>query len=184
MLGIPEGGVTLDYCCKLMMEYTALDSAQLYLLLKRFSPYSRKKRMQLCRTLCHTQYARQISANGRNYFILRPGIKIEGRLKQQICCFWIPLDYIDKVDRHFATGTPGSLISMEIGGRDYTVLYVQQGKEKLCSYQMEQGGVTRYFILVEDLSQIPLIKGGQIHAYAMLDEKNTIHYYSGTESGG
>ena len=116
MLGIPEGGVTLDYCCKLMMEYTALDSAQLYLLLKRFSPYSRKKRMQLCRTLCHTQYARQISANGRNYFILRPGIKIEGRLKQQICCFWILLDYIDKVDRHFATGTPGSLISMEFGG--------------------------------------------------------------------
>ena len=184
MLGIPEGGVTLDYCCQLMMEYTALDSAQLYLLLKRFSPYSRKKRLQFCRALCRSQYARQMESEGRHYFILRPKIKIEGRLKQQVCCFWLLLDYIDKADRHFATGTPGCLISMEIAGRDYSILYAEQGKERLCSYLMEQGGTTRYFVLVENLSQIPLIKGGQIHAFAMLDEKNTIHYYSGTETGG
>ncbi|RKJ53725.1 hypothetical protein D7Y09_12480 [bacterium 1XD42-1] len=31
MLGIPEGSaITLEYCCKLMMEYTVLDSAALY----------------------------------------------------------------------------------------------------------------------------------------------------------
>lgn len=90
------------------------------------------------------------------------------------------LDYIDKVDRHFATGTPGSLISMEIEGRDYSILYAQLGKEKMCSYLMEQSGLTRYFIVVENLAQIPLIKGGQIHAFVLLDEKNTLHYYSGT----
>lgn len=181
MLGIPEGSaITLEYCCKLMMEYTVLDSAQLYILLKRFSPYGRKKRLQFCRTLCHTQYARQTEYGGRNYFILRPGIKIQGRIKQQVSCFWVLLDYIDKVDRHFATGTPGSLISMEIEGRDYRILYVEPGKEKMCSYLMEQSGMTRYFIVVEDLAQIPLVKGGQIHSYVLLDEKNTIHYYLGT----
>ncbi len=181
MLGIPEGSaITLEYCCKLMMEYTVLDSAQLYILLKRFSPYGRKKRLQFCRALCHTQYARQIECGGRNYFVLRPGIKIQGRIKQQVSCFWVLLDYIDKVDRHFATGTPGSLISMEIEGRDYSILYAQLGKEKMCSYLMEQSGLTRYFIVVENLAQIPLIKGGQIHAFVLLDEKNTLHYYSGT----
>ena len=181
MLGIPEGSaITLEYCCKLMMEYTVLDSAQLYILLKRFSPYRRKKRLQFCRALCHTQYARQIESGGRNYFVLRPSIKIQGRLKQQVSCFWVLLDYIDKVDRHFATGTPGSLISMEIEGRDYSILYAQLGKEKMCSYLMEQSGMTRYFIVVEDLAQIPLVKGGQIHSYVLLDEKNTIHYYLGT----
>ena len=181
MLGIPEGSaITLEYCCKLMMEYTVLDSAQLYILLKRFSPYGRKKRLQFCRALCHTQYARQTEYGGRNYFILRPGINIQGRIKQQVSCFWVLLDYIDKVDRHFATGTPGSLISMEIEGRDYRILYVEPGKEKMCSYLMEQSGMTRYFIVVEDLAQIPLVKGGQIHSYVLLDEKNTIHYYLGT----
>ncbi|MCI8755145.1 MAG: hypothetical protein HFG18_00995 [Oscillospiraceae bacterium] len=50
----------------------------------------------------------------------------------------------------------------------------------MCSYLMEQSGLTRYFIVVENLAQIPLIKGGQIHAFVLLDEKNTLHYYSGT----
>ena len=83
------------------------------------------------------------------------------------------LDYIDKVDRHFVTGTPGSLISMEIEGRDYSILYAQPGKEKM-------SGRTRYFILVENLAQIQLIRGGHVHAFVLLDDKNTIHYYSGT----
>ena len=143
-------------------------------------PLWTKKAAAVLQSIMPYQYARQIESGGRNYFVLRPGIKIQGRLKQQVSCFWVLLDYIDKVDRHFATGTPGSLISMEIEGRDYSILYAQPGKEKMCCYLMEQSGRTRYFILVEDLAQIPLIRGGQIHAFVLLDEKNTIHYYSRT----
>ncbi|MCI9669882.1 MAG: hypothetical protein HFG19_09450 [Oscillospiraceae bacterium] len=42
------------------------------------------------------------------------------------------LDYIDKVDRHFATGTPGSLISMEIEGR-ITASFMHSWARKKCA---------------------------------------------------
>lgn len=60
---------------------------------------------------------------------------------------------------------------MEIGGRDYSILYAERGKERACCYSMEQSGETRYFVLIEDLSQIQLIKGNRIHAFAVLNEK-------------
>lgn len=179
-----EVGITLEYCRELLLEYTALDSAQLYSLLKRYSDFSRKKRLRFCKALCTAQYARWVEIGDRRYFTVRPGVRIEGRLRQQISCFWVLLDYFDRVERHFATGTPGSLISMEIGGRDYSILYAERGKERACCYSMEQGGETRYFVMIEDLSQIPLIKGNRIHAFAILDEKNTIQYYSGSYTGG
>ena len=116
--------------------------------------------------------------NNRHYFVRRFQVKIEGEIKKRIQCFWVLLDYMNQVDQHYASGTPSSLISMEIDGRDYSILYAETGKEKLCNYQMERGGVTRYFVVVENLSQIPLIKGEQIHAFVLLDEKNTVHYYS------
>jgi len=178
MLGLKGSShVTLEYFCELMREYKALDSAQIFIMLKRYSGFTRKQRIRFCTRLCDAQYARKTQIGERYYFILRPNIRVEGQLLQQIKCFWVLLDYMDHADRHYATGTPGCLISMEIDGRDYSILYVEKGKEKACSYQMERGGVTRYFVLVEDMSQIPLIKGDQIHAFAMLDEKNTVHYY-------
>ena len=178
MLGLKNmNRVSLEYFSELMREYKALDSAQIYTLLKRYSSYSRRQRMHFCRRLCDAQYARKTQLGDRSYYILRPNIRVEGHILHQIRCFWILIDYMDQVDGHYATGTPGCLISMEIDGRDYSILYVEKGKEKACSYQMGRGGVTRYFVMVEELSQIPLIKGDQIHAFALLDEKNTVHYY-------
>lgn len=130
------------------------------------------------KTLCQEYYAARIAFEGRTYFVRHPKIQIKGRLRQQIRCFWVLLDYLDRVDRHYASGTPSSLISMEIDGRDYSILYAERGKERMCSYQMAQGGATRYFVVVEDTAQIPLIKGEQIHAFALLDERNSVKYYS------
>lgn len=179
MLGIKQASdITLDYCCNLMVEYSALDCAQIFSLLKRYGGYNRKQRMRLCQALCRSGHARELKVNNRHYFVRRFQVKIEGEIKKRIQCFWVLLDYMNQVDQHYASGTPSSLISMEIDGRDYSILYAETGKEKLCNYQMERGGVTRYFVVVENLSQIPLIKGEQIHAFVLLDEKNTVHYYS------
>lgn len=178
MLGIHQPSeATLEYCCSLIAEYTALDCAQVLTLLKRYGGLSRRDRNRIAKLMCQS-HARKMESGGRSYFVRRP-LKIEGRLFQQIRCFWVLLDYLDRVDHHCAANTASSLISMEIGGRDYSILSVPKGKERACSYSMERGGSTRYFILVEDLEQIPLIRGTQIHAFALLDEKNTVHYYKG-----
>lgn len=169
--------VDLEYCCSLMAEYTALDCAQMFSLLKRYGGYRKRDRIDICRQMRMQKYIHRIEVEDRKYFVLNPQISVTGRLQQQIRCFWLLLDYLDRVDQHFAAGTPSSVITMEIEGRDYSILYAAKGKERACNYSMERGGITRYFVMVEDLSQIPLIKNEQIHAFAMLDEKNTVHYY-------
>jgi len=166
-----------------MIEYTALDSAQLYSILKRLGNIADGTRKKMMRRLCQQQYAKWLKhEDGRTYFMRRRSIEIKGRLWEQIMCFWVLLEYLDQVDSHCATGTPSSLISMEIGGRDYSIIYAKPGKEKMCGYSMKTGGVTRYFIVVEDTNQIPLIQGDQIHAFATISEKRKVTFYC--ESGG
>ena len=93
-----------------------------------------------------------------------------------IICFWILLDYIGKADRHYATGT-FTRISMEIGDKDYSIVHVPVGAEKLCSSNIAKAGETRYFVVVDDVSQIPLIKGEKIHSFATVSKTGRIQYY-------
>jgi hypothetical protein len=118
--------------------------------------------------------------DGRYYYAKGPGFSPTGKYKAQIICFWVLLGYICKVDKHCATGT-FSRISMEIDGRDYDIVYVQKGQERLCNANMRSGGDVRYFVVVEDVSQIPLIKGEKVHTFATVSEEGKIQYYS---SGG
>lgn len=182
MLGIRQpSDADLEYCDALIIEYTALDCAQILTLLKRYGGLSRRDRNHVARLLCQGR-AKRIEAGERSYFVRRP-LRVEGRLLWQVRCFWVLLDYLDRVDRHCAANTPSSCISMEIGGRDYSVLYVPKGQERAACYSMERGGKTRYFVMVEDLEQIPLIRGTQIHAFALLDERNTVRYYAAEKEG-
>lgn len=161
MLGISQpADVTLEYCCALIAEYTALDCAQVFTLLKKYGHIPDKQRFHIGRVMCKHQYAKKIAFEGRTYFVRHPRIKPTGRLMRQICCFWVLLDYLDRVDQHYASGTPSSLISMEIEGRDYSILYCERGKERMCSYSMERGGETKYFVVIEDINQIPLNQSG------------------------
>ena len=180
MHGIKEpADVTVEYCARLMMEYTALDSAQLYLILKRFGNVPDRRRKQMMRQLCQQQYAKRFKhEDGRTYFVRRKRIQVKGRLRERVMCFWVLLEYLDQVDRHCSTGTSSSLITMEIGGRDYSILYAAPGKERMCSYSMTIGGVTRYFIVVEDTNQIPLIQGDQIHAFVTISDKRKVQFYT------
>lgn len=178
MLGIKEpSDVTLEYCCKLMLEYSALDSAQLFTIIKQYGEQSKSKRKQLVQQMRQMQYAYIVRKEDRIYYVRRRKIEIEGQIKAQVICFWVLLKYLNRVDRHHASGTPSSVISMEIEGRDYSIIYVEQGKELMCSYSMEKGGVTRYFVVVEDAAQIPLIKGDQIHAFVTVDEVRQVQFY-------
>jgi len=169
--------VDLQYLCRLIHEYGMLDSAQLYVLLKRYGETGKNERHAIVKSLHERGYARWVSHGDRSYYISGPGITLTGKRKFQIICFWVLLDYIHKVDSHHATGT-FSRISMEINGRDYDIVYVEIGQERLCNANMRAGGDVRYFVVVEDVKQIPLIKGDKIHTFATVSAKGQVEYYS------
>lgn len=169
--------VNLEYCCLLLREYTALDCAQLFTLLKKHSEIPDKQRRKLELAICGRKYAHKIKHADRTYLVARPKISLKkGQYREQIICFWILLDYIEKVDRHYATGT-FSRISMEIGDKDYSIVHVLPGLERFCNSHMEKGGETRYFVIVDDPKQIPLIESDKIHTFATVNETGRIEYY-------
>ena len=169
--------VTFDYCCLLIREYVVLDCAQLFTLLKKHSEIPDTQRRKIELAICGRKYARKIRYADRTYLVAGPKVSLnKGRYKEQIICFWVLLDYIDKVDRHYATGT-FSRISMEIGEKDYSIVHVSPGLERLCNSHMEQGGETRYFVIVDDPAQIPLIQGDRIHTFATVSKTGQIQYY-------
>lgn len=169
--------VDLRYCHRLIQEYGVLDSAQLYVLLKRHRQISKKKRYYIIKNLYMQNLARRVLIDDRSYFVRGPGISPTGKYKSQIICFWVLLDYIHKVDNHHAVGT-FIRISMEIDGRDYAIAHVKNGEERLCNANIRAEGDVRYFIIVEDVSQIPLIKGDKIHTFATVSEQGKVEYYS------
>jgi len=169
--------VTEEYVARLLREYSALDCAQVFTLIKRHGGITAKNvKKRFENELIHQHFVRKVEYADRRYFMKHPNVRIKGRIKEQIICFWILLDYIGKADRHYATGT-FTRISMEIGDKDYSIVHVPVGAEKLCSSNIAKAGETRYFVVVDDISQIPLIKGENIHSFATVSKTGRIQYY-------
>ena len=169
--------IDLQYCFGLISEYKILDSAQLYALLKKEGQMSKNQRHYIVKSLQTRGLARQMSQGGRKYYVVAPGIAPTSKYKAQIICFWVLLEYIGKVDTHYATGT-FSRIGVEIDGRDYAIVYVEKGQERLCNANMQAGGDVRYFVVVEAVEQIPLIVGDKIHTFATVSGEGKVEYYS------
>lgn len=169
--------VDLEYCRRLVKEYSVLDCAQIYALMKRVGQLPKRRRQYIAKSLCARGFALKIAEGDRSYFIRGPGLFPKGKYRTQIICFWVLLDYIDRVDSHHAAGM-FSRISLEIDGRAYGIMYVKQGQERLCNANIRSGSDTRYFVIVEDIAQIPLIKGDKIHSFATVSEKGEVEYYA------
>ena len=169
--------IDMEYCLELIREYSVLDSAQLFVLMKKAPHINKRRRHYIGKSLYARGFARTITYGGRRYYTASPGILPTGKFKAQIVCFWVLLDYICRVDKHGATGT-FSRIYMEIDGRDYDIVYVEKGQERLCNANMRAGGDVRYFVVVEDAAQIPLIKGDKIHTFATVTEQGKVDYYT------
>ncbi len=177
MDGVMHGSqVDLEYCYRLIYEYSILDSAQLFVLMKRAGALTKRQRHHVGKSLQARGLALKTTSDGRNYFAKGPGLSPNGKFRAQIICFWVLLDYIDKVDSHNAVGM-FNRISLEIDGRSYGIMYVKKGHERLCNANMRAGGETRYFVVVEDVSQMPLIKGDKIHTFATVSAQGKVEYY-------
>ena len=169
--------VDFDYCCLLIREYSILDAAQVYALMKRAGQLSRRRRLYIAKSLCARGYALKLVEGDRSYFARCPGLTPTGKYRAQITCFWLLLDYIDKVDSHNAVGT-FNRISLEIDGRSYGVMLVKRGQERLCNANIKAGGDIRYFVIVEDVSQIPMINMDKVHTFATVSEHGQVEYYA------
>lgn len=171
----------LDYCRLLLHEYSILDSAQLFGLLKENSGLSKKARERLMRSVRHWGTTHYMELNDRKYYAKNPHIKPAGRYLAQIKCFWVLLQYIDKVDCHNAPGT-FTRIAMEIGERSYGIVYVPDGAERLCNSHIRRSGDVRYFVIVDEPEQIQRISAEKVHTYATVGDRGQVEYYPANQS--
>lgn len=172
--------VTLEYCWQLIQEYSILQSAQLYVLLKKYGSLDKNKRHRLVRGLCRQWHIHEVSHNGIKYIANKPDIRPSGRYEKQIACFWVLLDYFSQAEKHYATGS-FTRISMEITGQDYSFVYMDKGDERLCMANMDKSGSTKFIVVLEDISQISMIHSDKIRIFATVDEKGKVSYYKGKE---
>lgn len=175
-----ESDVTLEYCWQLVQEYSILEKTQIYNLLKRVGKLKKNQRHGIVRGLCKQWHIHEIVYEGRNYLANRPKLLPTGQYKKQIVCFWILLDYLTQIESHYATGT-FSRISLVINKKDYDIIYVEKGSESLSVGNIQKAGETSFIVVVEDSSQIPLIRSDKIRMYATVS-KSEVTYY--TMKGG
>lgn len=172
--------VTLEYCWQLIQEYSILQIAQIYVLLKKHCGLDKSKRHNLVRSLCRQWHIHEISHNGVKYLANKPDMRPNGRYAKQITCFWVLLDYFHQTEKHYATGS-FTRISMEIAGQDYSIVYVSNGEEKLCMANIEKSGSTKFIVVNEDVNQILMIHSEKIRIFATVDEKGKVSYFKGKE---
>ena len=184
MLGISGlDDFPLEYCWQLVHEYAILHNAQIHVLLKKHTSLKRRERYHIAEDLRKQWCIWDVYYNDTHYIANDKKMIPKGRYMKQIACFWVLLDYFDKVSSHYATGT-FTRISMEIAGQDYSIVYVGVGEEGLCRLNIEKSSGTRYIVVVEDISQLALIKSSKIRTFAIVDDIGNIRYYTPKKEAG
>ena len=174
--------LTIDYCWQLVQEYSILHNAQINVLLKKYSALNKNDRRRLLRSLSQQWHISKLDYQDAMYFANKPDITPTGRYQKQIACFWVLLDYFDKVSSHYATGT-FTRISMEISKQEYSLVYVGIGDEGLCMANIQKSGDTLFIVIVEKPEQIMRIKSDKIRVFATVNEKGAVRYYA-AQGGG
>ena len=178
MLGIAAlHDFPMEYCWQLVHEYTVLHNAQINILLKKYSNLNKKERYRAVKGLRMQWCIRDVYHNDAHYIAKSKKAIPTGQYMKQIACFWVLLDYFDKVSIHYATGT-FTRIHMEIDGEDYSIIYVGVGEEGLCRVNIEKGGKATYIAVVEETSQMKLLGSDKIRLFAIVDDKGSVRYYS------
>lgn len=169
--------IDVAYLWKLVQEYEVLRKAQLFVFLKKMKEFSRNERYRIVKSLMEQIRIFPHEFDRKAYLSSRKLSNITSTQHKRIQCFWLLLDYMQSVDEHFSTGTY-SRISMILNGKDYDILYVEAGEEKICLSHIEHNGKTDYIVVVEDNTQISNLTHPQIKAYATVTDIGEITYYS------
>ena len=184
MLGIAGlRDAPLEYCWQLIQEYSILHNAQIHVLLKKHSSLTKNDRHRLFKSLRKQWRIRDVHHNDSHYITNNAKMTPTGNYQKQIACFWVLINYFDKAQNHYATGT-FTRISMEIEGRDFSIVYVGIGDEALCQVNIEKGGETMYIVVVENIEQMKLIHSEKIRTFAMVDEKGKVRYFTVKKEDG
>ena len=95
-----------------------------------------------------------------------------------IAAFWVLLDFIDKVEYHFASDFPVK-ISFFTDGEMYDIIHVPSGQEMLIGRAIAgvSDNSSRRIVLIDSQEQIPQINIANTVGFCTADAGGSIHYY-------
>ena len=95
-----------------------------------------------------------------------------------IAAFWVLLDFLEKVETHFASDFPVKL-SFFADSEVYDIIHVPYGQEMVICHALkgQQEEAARRIILIEDQEQIPDINITNIAGFCTVDADGSVHYY-------
>lgn len=203
MLGIRAcETVGLSYVDDLIAEYGILHKAQAYGILKR-AGYSKAARNTYIKRRIKEKHFRELDG-----FLIEAGsLEITARQINLVRCLWVLMDYIDKIDAHYALYQE-TYIGFETEGRLYEITWVEPGGERELEQRLVRSRVemvkkmnlallqnyiaeaeaqamenTQYIVVIASENQIPIICPDRILSLALVGDNGKIIYYPANSAG-
>ncbi len=207
MLGLTKEPLTSQYVENLVEEYGSVRSDQLLRLYENMGIPSKKAKKEIGliqRIASRMFYDKNADAFLSNSYERESLSREFAREK----CFWVMLDFINKVENHFPVGSylSPSQICLMLEDRSYEIAYCEKGMEEYFNNQLRAARIellcraesayfapivekddkavieaAKYIVVVENIEDAGRIRSQQIAFFVTLDEKNVCTFYSAEE---
>lgn len=207
MFGLTKEPLTYQYVEDLVDEYGAVRSDQLLRLYENMGIPSKKavKTLNSIQKLAsRVFYDKNADAYYSNNYE-RKSLSQEFAMEK---CFWVMLDFINKVENHFPVGSylSPSQICLMLEDRSYEIAYCQKGLGAYFNNQLRAARLellcraesayfapivekddkavieaTKYIVVLDDIEDAREIRSQQIAYFVTLDEEHVCTFYSAEE---
>lgn len=207
MFGLAKEPLSYQYVEDLVEEYGSVRSDQLLRLYENMGtpPKKAEKAINSIKNLASRMfYDKNAGAYYSNSYE-RKSLSQEFAMEK---CFWVMLDFINRVENHFPVGSylSPSQICLMLEDRSYEIAYCQKGMEEYFNNQLRAARIellcraestyfapivekddkavieaTKYIVVVENIEDAGRIRSKQIAFFVTLDEENVCTFYSAEE---
>ena len=207
MFGLAKEPLSYQYVEDLVEEYGSVRSDQLLRLYENMGtpPKKSEKAINSIKNLASRMfYDKNADAYYSNSYE-RKSLSQEFAMEK---CFWVMLDFINKVENHFPVGSylSPSQICLMLEDRSYEIAYCQKGLGTYFNNQLRAARLellcraestyfapivekddkavieaTKYIVVLDDIEDARQIRSQQIAYFVTLDEENVCTFYSAEE---
>ena len=207
MFGLSKEPLTFQYIEDLVDEYGAVRSDQLLRLYENMG-IPRKKAEKAINSVKNLASRIFYDKNADTYYSNSyepPSMAQQFAMDQ---CFWVMLDFINKVENHFPVGSylSPSQICLMLEDRSYEIAYCRKGMGAYFNNQLRAARIellcraesayfapivekddkavieaAKYIVVVENIEDAGRIRSQQIAFFVTLDEENVCTFYSAEE---
>lgn len=207
MFGLAKEPLSYQYVEDLVEEYGSVRSDQLLRLYENMGTPQKKaeKAINSIKNLASRMfYDKNADAYYSNSYE-RKSLSQEFAMEK---CFWVMLDFINKVENHFPVGSylSPSQICLMLEDRSYEIAYCQKGLGTYFNNQLRAARLellcraestyfapivekddkavieaTKYIVVLDDIEDARQIRSQQIAYFVTLDEENVCTFYSAEE---